>query len=96
MPSPRDDPATTRYAINQQGTHLTEAKRCSEQADHFCEVIGCLSDKHGYRVMQSNYTRRGLRISLSRCRRRSKRPLDFGVPIAAKIAWQFLTNQKSR
>ena len=33
-PSLRDDPTTTRYTTNRQGMHLTEAKRCSDQADH--------------------------------------------------------------
>jgi len=30
----RDDPTTACYANNRQGIHLTEAKRCSDQADH--------------------------------------------------------------
>jgi hypothetical protein len=33
-PSLRDDPTATRYVINRQGIHLTNAKRCSDQADH--------------------------------------------------------------
>jgi len=37
-PSLRDNPTTTRYATNWQGTHLTEAKRCSEQADHLYDL----------------------------------------------------------
>jgi hypothetical protein len=30
----RDDPTTARYATNRQAIHLTEAKRCSGEADH--------------------------------------------------------------
>jgi len=33
-PSLRDDPTATHYVTNRQGIHLTEAKRCSEQANH--------------------------------------------------------------
>jgi hypothetical protein len=31
---PARRPMTARYATNRQGIHLTDAKRCSEQADH--------------------------------------------------------------
>jgi hypothetical protein len=36
MPSLRNDPTMAYYETNRRVIHLSKAKRCLDQADHFC------------------------------------------------------------